>query len=408
MASSNVGLNFVEYMKGVGDSAVNMAKESAYGVYDFGQVVSAGAKVAAKEGLAAAGATDMAAGIALDDIEPLSALGKVAAAGGYEALGDTLKNLPANVVGAVTNAASTGDMRALGSAVTDAVFLAEGARAGVAGAAKITQKAGAAMKTVAGSAGKAEPVPPAPMVPPEPKAVRPQEFEPAPPPSATVDATPAQVPEPLEPTPPVKLSGKAKAGAARARAKRLAHANTSNQAGQRCQGSVGTKIRRKRPAQPSPEPSHAKPAPMPKDKAPLAPVDMKPKDAPANMVETPLQFGETDLVYGPSATGKLTALKQAAGGQLLSDALRAWGKDVYSDFGGNWRAASAWALDHQQRIGGMIRFDLTHMDDVPGVVAGTSHQKAITTFELHHLKSNWNKFKNNVVFYQNGKVVQPW
>ena len=127
MASDNYALNFVEYMKGVGDSAVNLAKEGVYGVYDFGQVAVGGGKILAKEGLSAIGAKDAAANIVLEDIQPLSSLGKVAAQGGYAGLGEAVKNMPGNVVNAVTDAVQQGDMRALGSAVTDAVVMADGA-----------------------------------------------------------------------------------------------------------------------------------------------------------------------------------------------------------------------------------------------------------------------------------------
>ena len=149
MASDNYALNFVEYMKGVGDSAVNLAKEGAYGVYDFGQVAVGGGKILAKEGLSAIGATEAAANIVLEDIQPLSSLGKVAAQGGYQGLGEAVNDLPGNVVNAVADAARQGDMRALGSAVTDAALLADGAASAAKGlAAGARRAAGAAGKVV--------------------------------------------------------------------------------------------------------------------------------------------------------------------------------------------------------------------------------------------------------------------
>jgi hypothetical protein len=157
MADPNAAINFVEYMKGVGDAVGNMAKEGAYGVYDFGQVVVGGSKILAKEGLGALGAKDTAAAITIEDIEPLSALGKVAVQGGYEGLGNAVKSMPANVANAVTDAAGKGDMRALGSAVTDAVLLAEGARAGSVGAVKGATKGVNALKSLAASEAKAVP-----------------------------------------------------------------------------------------------------------------------------------------------------------------------------------------------------------------------------------------------------------
>ena len=136
-------------MKGVGDAAVNLVTEGAYGVYDFGQVAVGGGKILAKEGLAAIGANAAAANIVLDELQPLSSLGKVAAQGGYQALGAAVRDMPGNVVGAVTDAVRQGDMRALGSAVTDAVFLADGA-------ASIAKGLAAGARRVAGAAGKAE------------------------------------------------------------------------------------------------------------------------------------------------------------------------------------------------------------------------------------------------------------
>ena len=149
MGNDNYALNFVEYMKGVGDSAVNLAKEGAYGVYDFGQVAVGGGKILAKEGLAAIGADAAAANIVLDDIHPLSSLGKVAAQGGYQALGAAVKDMPGNVDGAVTDAVRRGDLRALGSAVTDAVLLADGATS-------IAKGLASGVSRVAGAARKAE------------------------------------------------------------------------------------------------------------------------------------------------------------------------------------------------------------------------------------------------------------
>ena len=156
MASDSPSLNFAEYMKGVGDAAVNLAKEGAYGVYDFGQVAVGGGKILAKEGLSAIGANEAAAAIVLDDIQPLSSLGKVAAQGGYQGLGEAVKGMPGNVADAVADAAHQGDMRALGSAVTDAVLLADGA-VGAAGARRVAGAAGKAKTALAKAAESVNP-----------------------------------------------------------------------------------------------------------------------------------------------------------------------------------------------------------------------------------------------------------
>lgn len=149
---------FLDYMKGVGDSLAEGVTEGAKGVYDFGQVAVGGTKALTKEGLNAVGATDLASGIEINDIEPVSSLGKIAAQGGYAGLGDAVKSMPANVANGITDAAAAGDMRALGSAVTNAVFATEGARAGTAGIAKGAAKGASKIlspKTVEASAAAA-------------------------------------------------------------------------------------------------------------------------------------------------------------------------------------------------------------------------------------------------------------
>lgn len=149
---------FLDFMKGVGDSVVDGVAEGAKGVYDFGQVAVGGSKALTKEGLNAVGATELAKGIEINDIEPVSSLGKIAAQGGYAGLGDAAKNLPGNLANGVTDAAANGDMRGLGTAVTNAVFAAEGARAGTVGVAKGAAKGASKVlspKTVESSAAAA-------------------------------------------------------------------------------------------------------------------------------------------------------------------------------------------------------------------------------------------------------------
>lgn len=103
--------------------------------------------------------------------------------------------------------------------------------------------------------------------------------------------------------------------------------------------------------------------------APAAALIVPAADATAT-AQTPLRFAENDLVYGPSANGRLFALKNDSGGQLLSDMLEANGKDVYADFGGDWKAASKWAMDKNVADGYHIHFDLTNMKDIDGVLGG--------------------------------------
>ena len=221
MATDNPALNFLEYMKGVGDAGVNIAKESAFGVYDFGQVAVGGAKILAKEGLGAAGLEEAAAKIVIEEIEPLSALGKVAATGGYAGLGNAVKDMPANVVNAVGSAVEKGDMRALGTAVTDAAMLAEGARVTAVGAGR--KVAGAA------KAAKAKLTPPPPASP----------------------ATAAGPALDAAATPPVKASPVQQAKTAKAKAKAAGNPATSNSACPSCKknNNVSTRAAKKKAAQ---------------------------------------------------------------------------------------------------------------------------------------------------------------
>lgn len=210
MASDNPFDNLLEYSKGVGDSLLNTAKEGAYGVYDFGQVAVGGAKILAKEGLAAVGATNMASRITIDDIEPVSALGKIAASGGYEGLGKAVVSMPANVAGAVKDAVVSGNMRDLGRSVTDAVFLAEGARTAVVGVAKTATKGASAVKAAVRGEGKA---------------------------ATKTEAGTGAGGEP---------SAKSKAVAARAKAKQANNPNTSNRAGPTCKKKNNRRRRKSR------------------------------------------------------------------------------------------------------------------------------------------------------------------
>ena len=66
-------------------------------------------------------------------------------------------------------------------------------------------------------------------------------------------------------------------------------------------------------------------------------------------------------------------------------------------------------LDEAAASGRPIVFDLTHMEDISGVLAGTSRPNAVTSKELHHIKDNWSDFKDVVHFCKNGKrEAPPW
>ena len=115
-----------------------------------------------------------------------------------------------------------------------------------------------------------------------------------------------------------------------------------------------------------------------------------------------LRFGATDLVYGASAGGALRALQQSAGGRLLTD--------IPKEPNVSWVQHSINALNDQLRAGGMIRFDLTNVKDLAGVLANEGEYAAsVTAQELRYLQANWEAFKNNVTFIENGAYRgAPW
>ncbi len=116
-----------------------------------------------------------------------------------------------------------------------------------------------------------------------------------------------------------------------------------------------------------------------------------------------LKFRANDLVYGPSANARLRQLQQTAGGRLLND------------IGGpapgqSWTQFSIQTMENQVKAGGIIRFDLTNMSDISGVLKGTGQfGNTVTAAELRYIQQNWSRFSTNVKFYQNAaEVAAPW
>lgn len=125
--------------------------------------------------------------------------------------------------------------------------------------------------------------------------------------------------------------------------------------------------------------------------------------APAAEAESAaLKFGENDLVYGPSAGGKLRALQQEAGGKLLTDLEKPYGVD--------WPEFTQQTLQDAANTGRQVRFDLTNMDDIPGALAGEGPQAGkVTSQELRFIRDNWDSFSVKPKFYSNGsEVPAPW
>lgn len=119
-----------------------------------------------------------------------------------------------------------------------------------------------------------------------------------------------------------------------------------------------------------------------------------------------LKFGDNDLVYGPSAGGKLVQLQKSAGGKLLSDI----GNPYDNGYGSDWLRFSTDTIDDTARQGNFIHFDLTNMQDLEGILNGTSpYVGRITSGELRYIRDNWDRLSGNVKFYNNGKeVLPPW
>jgi hypothetical protein len=118
--------------------------------------------------------------------------------------------------------------------------------------------------------------------------------------------------------------------------------------------------------------------------------------------EGALEFGASDLVYGPSARGALRGLADKTGGRLLTD--------IPKPANVGWVEHSLNTLKSHIGSGGQVRFDLTHAQDVAGMLRGTGQfASTVTAQELRFIQSNWSTFRNNVSFYLNGaKVAAPW
>jgi hypothetical protein len=132
-------------------------------------------------------------------------------------------------------------------------------------------------------------------------------------------------------------------------------------------------------------------------------------------IKPKLKFGEDDLVYGPSAGGKLNALKKDAGGGKLLD--EAYGNPYDNKFGKSfsnsddpWAELSKHALDDAASKGKQVHFDLSHMDDLDNVLAGKGpHADRVTSKEIRHIRDNWDNFQVKPKFYKNGvEVPPPW
>jgi RHS repeat-associated protein len=122
----------------------------------------------------------------------------------------------------------------------------------------------------------------------------------------------------------------------------------------------------------------------------------------ANAGSSGLKFGANELVYGPSAGGRLAELAQRAGGKTLNDLMVSKPPSMsVIDF-------SKKTLDQAAAIGTRIHFDLTYVDDLQNVLKNTGpYANTITGEELRYIYANWDRFGKLVTFYVNGVPIKP-
>ena len=115
-----------------------------------------------------------------------------------------------------------------------------------------------------------------------------------------------------------------------------------------------------------------------------------------------LKFAEDDLVYGPSAGGKLKDLCDEAGGKLLTDFEKPTEYDILQ--------FSCHTMDKTVAKNSMIHFDLTYLKDVEGMLNNVGPYKdKITAGELRYIYEHWSSFSKNVKFYYyEMEVLPPW
>lgn len=108
------------------------------------------------------------------------------------------------------------------------------------------------------------------------------------------------------------------------------------------------------------------------------------------------------ICYGPSANGNLSDVFAPGQGGITLTALE---KPVELTF---WQFSKE-IMERYVSEGGEILFDLSHMDDIPGVLAGTSRPTATTSLEICYIRDNWGRFSNIVKFFRDGiQVGPPW
>jgi hypothetical protein len=135
-----------------------------------------------------------------------------------------------------------------------------------------------------------------------------------------------------------------------------------------------------------------------------------------------LTFGPTDLVYGPDAGGALERLTLRAGGRMLVDvgarprlvrSFRDWTLIALDGAAGRKPSTLlgvqvAPVVAQMIPRGTIIRFDLTHMQDLAGALMGTGDfGDSVTALELRYIRDHWRDFKRITRFYCDDREVRP-
>ena len=120
-----------------------------------------------------------------------------------------------------------------------------------------------------------------------------------------------------------------------------------------------------------------------------------------------LKIPMKDLIYGPYGGRKVREFQERHGGHVLGDLK---GEGVYENGFGDIITYSCYEIDRCRALGRQLHFDLTYMDDIPGVLNNSGlWANKITSYELRHIRDNWNWLYDVVKFYMNDKEVPaPW
>jgi len=123
-----------------------------------------------------------------------------------------------------------------------------------------------------------------------------------------------------------------------------------------------------------------------------------------------LKFGKKDIVFGLIGPGKATG--------HLEKFAKMTGANSYSSFKSFTKNPNAKSpqeksvqlLSRAAKSSRQVRFDLTGIKGMKKLLANKGEYKnKVTSHELRYIKKNWNSFKLEPKFYQNGKEVRrPW